>query len=249
MAGTARLAATQASYGDVPQEANPFSEVFSPDAAREHARKRMEMYAGQVGEAGSAKADLVVTQEDVANLYLPLVYLDDPSIFRTLVEETSVHVLRSFSDAARRHKMNVVVGLYEPEGDEIINSAVLMGRDGKLIGRYRKVHLPASEGWLVTPGDKDPAVITADVDAEHAWLSPEDSWESVYSGITDVRERRLKLRHPNAYRVLAEPSPSALKAYPDVSLPNTPEAIRAVYEKQKDEYQRNLRGEEGRYHW
>ena len=64
-----------------------------------------------------------------------------------------------------------------------------------------------------------------------------------------MRERRLKLRRPSAYGALAEPRPPALDAYPDGSVPNTTEAIRAVYEKQKEEYQRRLRGEEERYHW
>jgi predicted amidohydrolase len=334
MAGTVRLAATQAGYCSVPPEADPFGEVFRLEAAREHARKRIESYASQVEEAGSARADLAVTQEDVANLHRVVVYLDDPSIFRTLVEETSVHILRRFSDIARRHTMNVVVGLYQPEGDKIVNSAVLFGRDGSVIGRYRKVHLSPDESWLVTPGesfpafvtdigvvgmivcyddlwaesmlasalngariichpmacasppewrmrtrawdtqafyvtsgyagsgivspegkmlsnagDCDPTVVSAEADIEHASLNSENSWETIYSGIRDSRERRLKLRRPGAYRVLTDPAPPALRAYPPGGPPKTPEAIRAVYEKQKEEYRRRLRGEGGRYDW
>lgn len=55
----------------------------------------------------------------------------------------------------------VVGGLYERVGNVIYNTAVLIGRDGKLVGTYRKTHLPREEveGGL-TPGDSYPVFET-----------------------------------------------------------------------------------------
>jgi predicted amidohydrolase len=54
---------------------------------------------------------------------------------------------------ARRKHAWVVAGVFEREGSAIYNTAVLLGRDGKLAGKYRKIYLPREEfeGGL-TPG-------------------------------------------------------------------------------------------------
>mgnify|MGYP000735960625 CR=1 FL=1 len=46
---------------------------------------------------------------------------------------------------ARRHRVWVAAGLYEREGTRVYNTAVLVGRDGTLAGRYRKMSLPDEE--------------------------------------------------------------------------------------------------------
>jgi predicted amidohydrolase len=62
---------------------------------------------------------------------------------------------------AAKYKMHVVVGVFERAGPAIYNSAVLIGRDGKVIGTYHKTHLPEIEGeWGLTPGDTYPVFET-----------------------------------------------------------------------------------------
>jgi len=102
---------------------------------------------------------------------------------------------------------------------------------------------------LADAGEEGDAVVSADAEVETASLSPENFWEYLYSGIRDHRERHLKLRQAAAYRVLCDPSPPALGAFPPGGLANTPEAIREVYEKQKAEYRSGLRGEKQLYTW
>ena len=52
-----------------------------------------------------------------------------------------------------------MAGLYERDGEPIYNTAVLLDREGKLAGKYRKIHLPREE-WKkgVTPGPRVPGV-------------------------------------------------------------------------------------------
>jgi predicted amidohydrolase len=58
---------------------------------------------------------------------------------------------------AKRLHVNIVAGLIERDGKTAYNTAVLIGRDGKLAGKYRKVSLPREEveGGL-TPGSEFP---------------------------------------------------------------------------------------------
>lgn len=330
---TARLASTQLGYRETPPEAMPYSDVFSLAAAREHARQRVDAAAALLADAGKEGADLAVAGEDIAGLSYAMTYLDDPSIFRALVEESSGYAHEVLPEVASSHRMHLVACFYEPEGDRVFNSSVLFGPDGRVIGRYHKVHLPMYETWLVTAGDsfaaldtdigpvgliicyddmwpestaacalngariichssaaspaeyrvrtramdaqvfyitsthfgsriaapnstilvdageRDQAVVGAEVNLADATLAPEGYWEWLYSGIRDHRERHLKLRRPDAYRVLTSANPPALQAYPAGGLANTPEAIRAIYQQQKEEYRRGLRGEQQRFHW
>jgi predicted amidohydrolase len=333
MPKTVRLATTQHGWKDRPIAANPYGDSFSFDIALQCAKQAVDENAALLSKAGEAGADLAVAGEDIASLGTAMTFLDDPSIFRKLTEQTAPYVHQALSGVARHHRMHVVASFYEPEGDTIFNSSVLFGRDGKPIGRYHKVHLPVYETWLVTAGSGFPAFdtdigvvgmiicyddmwpestaacalngariichssaaspadyrvrsramdyqvfyvtstyansriaapnakiladagdgqdlfVAADVDVQSASLSPESFWEYLYSGIRDHRERHLKLRRPDAYGVLLNPSPAAVKAYPQGGVANTPKAIREVYEKHKAEHQRGLRGEKPQYEW
>ena len=67
-----------------------------------------------------------------------------------------------FSEIARRHRVRVVLGMYEREGDAAYNSAVLIAPDGSIDGRYHKVHLaPGGETESgLCPGDSFPVYET-----------------------------------------------------------------------------------------
>jgi predicted amidohydrolase len=62
---------------------------------------------------------------------------------------------------AKELKSYVVAGIYEKEGSVLYNTAILVGRDGKLVGKYRKTHLPREE-WEagITPGGEYPVFET-----------------------------------------------------------------------------------------
>ena len=55
----------------------------------------------------------------------------------------------------------LVVGSHiERDGDQLFHSVVLLGSDGKLIGRYRQTHLDESMKAWATPGDDIPVFAT-----------------------------------------------------------------------------------------
>ncbi len=68
---------------------------------------------------------------------------------------------RKLGDLAREKTAYIVAGIYEREGEAVYNTAVLIGRDGELVGRYRKVYLPREEiEGGITPGSHYPVFDT-----------------------------------------------------------------------------------------
>jgi predicted amidohydrolase len=62
---------------------------------------------------------------------------------------------------AREHNIYIVAGLLERDGPVVYNTAVLIDREGKLAGRYRKVALPREEiEGGVMPGNSYPVFDT-----------------------------------------------------------------------------------------
>ncbi len=62
---------------------------------------------------------------------------------------------RGFAEKAIEHGSYICYGTYERDGRYIYNTAVLIGPDGRLAGRYRKSHLPFEEDTAgLAPGSK-----------------------------------------------------------------------------------------------
>jgi len=60
---------------------------------------------------------------------------------------------------ARRFRTHVITTLLERDGNRFYNTAVLLDRDGRLAGKYRKVHLTIGEMESgLTPGSEYPVV-------------------------------------------------------------------------------------------
>jgi predicted amidohydrolase len=101
---------------------------------------------------------------------------------------------------------------------------------------------------LADCGDAPDSVVIAEADIAHGSLAPENSWEYLYSGVRDHRERHLRFRRPEAYGAITDPDPRAREVYTG-EVAETPEAIRRAYQRQKEEFLRELRGEASRYTW
>jgi omega-amidase len=58
---------------------------------------------------------------------------------------------------ASKYKMYIIASIMENRGDLIYNTSFLLDREGKLVGKYSKVHLTEGEIFLgVTPGNEIP---------------------------------------------------------------------------------------------
>jgi hypothetical protein len=101
-------------------------------------RENCEEYAPLLAEAAKQRADLVVLGETI-----PAVGVKQKA--HELAEVIPGPTTQYFGELAKEHKLHIAFSLNERAGHLVYNAAVLIGPDGKLIGKYRKVCLPPSE--------------------------------------------------------------------------------------------------------
>jgi predicted amidohydrolase len=116
--------------------------------------KNMDLWCAKIDEAGRRGCDIVCLGE---------------AILRVGTRATSADVAapvpgpqtERLGEAARRNRLWVVAGLIERAGSRVYNTAVVLDRQGRLAGTYRKIHLPREE-WKTgrTPGTAYPVFET-----------------------------------------------------------------------------------------
>jgi predicted amidohydrolase len=113
-----------------------------------------QQFAPLIADAAEQKADLVVLPETLTATGNGLSYL-------AVAESIPGPSCTYFGELARAHAVHLVAGLVERERHLIFNTAVLIGPDGALIGKYRKVTLPRTEiDAGLTPGTEYPVFAT-----------------------------------------------------------------------------------------
>ena len=106
--------------------------------------------------AAAAGADLICLPEMFPSGF-------DFDYIEKCAEPLSGGFMTALRETARDAGVHVVCGSYpEREGEKIYNTAVLLGPDGRIIGKYRKIHLfPLMEENLhLTPGREIPVFET-----------------------------------------------------------------------------------------
>ena len=122
----------------------------SPDPA-----ENLEKAAGRIGEAAQAGADLVCLPELFGSQYF--CQREDPARF-DLAEPVPGPTTERLGHAARQAGVAVVAPVFERRAPGLYhNSAAVLDTDGKIVGLYRKMHIPDDpayyEKFYFTPGD------------------------------------------------------------------------------------------------
>jgi len=122
--------------------------------SRSTPENNMKLFCEQVDVAGKLGLDIVCLGEAITSVGTSAKTKD----VAKPIPGPDTEIL---GDAARRNKIWVVAGIMELDGDLVYNTAVLMDREGRLAGKYRKTHLPREE-WRqgVTPGHEYPVFQT-----------------------------------------------------------------------------------------
>ncbi len=104
--------------------------------------------------AAKQKADLVVLPET-------LTYYQSGRSYVEAAETVPGPSTEYFGRLAKQHQLYLVVGLLERDRHLVYNVAVLIGPDGEVVGKYRKVTLPRGEiEGGIAPGDTYPVFET-----------------------------------------------------------------------------------------
>ena len=111
-------------------------------------------FAPLIAEAARQRADLVVLPETLTYYGLGRQFVD-------VAEPIPGPSTEYFGELARKHNLYVVAGLVERDRHLIYNAAVLLGPDGRVAGKYRKVSLPRTEiEGGIAPGNEYPVFDT-----------------------------------------------------------------------------------------
>ena len=118
------------------------------------ATEKCRQFDPAIEEAARQGADLVVLPET-------LTFYGSGRSMADCAEPIPGPSTEHFGRLARRHDLYIVAGLLERDGRLVYNVAVLIGPDGAVAGKYRKVTLPRSEIEAgVTPGAEYPVFAT-----------------------------------------------------------------------------------------
>jgi N-carbamoylputrescine amidase len=118
-------------------------------------RTNMEKSARGVAACAAQGAELVVLQELHCGIYFCQV--EDTSMF-DLAEPIPGPDSEYFARVARDHNVVLVASLFEKRAPGLYhNTAVVYEKDGSIVGKYRKMHIPDDpayyEKFFFTPGD------------------------------------------------------------------------------------------------
>src|SRR6185503_18633497 len=107
-------------------------------------------FAPLIEDAAKQRADLVVLPET-------LTYYGLGKSYAECAEPIPGPSTEYFGELAKKHNLYIVAGLLERDRHLVYNVAALLGPDGKLAGKYRKVALPRSEiAGGICPGEDYP---------------------------------------------------------------------------------------------
>lgn len=126
---------------------------FRPQGGVSEADNRRQ-FEPLIAEAGQRGTDLLVLGECITLVGLGKTAVD-------VAEPVPGPSTEYFGRLAKQANLYLAVGLYERDGHLVYNTAALLGPDGELVGKYRKVCLPRDEvGGGVMCGDEYPVFPT-----------------------------------------------------------------------------------------
>ncbi|MDH7570595.1 MAG: carbon-nitrogen hydrolase family protein [Armatimonadota bacterium] len=104
----------------------------------------LEAYAALVDQAAQGGADIVCLPEGIT-------VVGTGQTYAAVAEPVPGPATRFLGACAARNRVYLVAGLYEWDGQKLYNTSVLLGRDGRLVGKYRKAALPREATSSITP--------------------------------------------------------------------------------------------------
>lgn len=90
---------------------------------------------------------------------LPESYFRGRSFLSEAQDFSNSIVLKGMQSMAKENKLYIVFQVIEKDGSNLYNTAVLLDREGDMVGKYRKVNLPPEESELA-PGEHYPVFET-----------------------------------------------------------------------------------------
>ncbi|TKJ38753.1 MAG: hypothetical protein CEE38_03360 [Planctomycetes bacterium B3_Pla] len=135
--------------------------------------KNLELWCEQIDAAGKLGLDIVCLGETITAI-------GTSASLGDRAKRIPGPMTQELAQAAGRNNIWVVASLNELEDDAVYNTAVLLNRQGRIAGKYRKIHLPREE-WKkgVRPGNTYPVFETdfgkVAIQICYDWFFPEST--------------------------------------------------------------------------
>lgn len=128
--------------------------IYHRPRGHKTAAENVESFAQIIEQAAARRPDILCLPEMMTLVGTKLNYL-------TAAELIPGPTTQRLGELARRYHMYIVAGLVERDGQAVYNTSVLIDRQGRLQGKYRKVYLPREEvEGGITPGNDLPVFDT-----------------------------------------------------------------------------------------
>ncbi|MGQ0795026.1 MAG: agmatine deiminase family protein [Nitrosopumilaceae archaeon] len=105
----------------------------------EDIQRNMDNAISKIREAASKGAKIICLQELYRTKYFPT---DERSDVTKLAETIPGETTSVLSSLAKELQVVIIAPLFEVDGDNHYNTAVVIDSDGKILGSYRKMHIP-----------------------------------------------------------------------------------------------------------
>ena len=106
-------------------------------------------------DAAEQGANIILLQELFQTPYFCIQY--DEKIFRLAKTFENNKVLEEMSQIAKKFEVVLPISFFEKDNNVYFNSIAVINSDGKILGKYRKSHIPDGAGYLekyyFNPGD------------------------------------------------------------------------------------------------
>lgn len=145
---------------------------YNLDRCRSLAQEAMEEGFRLMRSAAAGGADLIVTTEA---FNASILLADSRYDLAQVTESIDGPIVRRLQAFARESGIYVVSGLYLSRAGKVYNTALLLSRDGVILGTYEKVHLPAEERRFLSAGSEYKVYET-----EFGTIAPLICWDLQY---------------------------------------------------------------------
>ncbi len=122
--------------------------------AKAYMERQLKITLDLIETAGSGGCDAILTSEDITGLQAFALDTDNGEFFNSLAGCSAQICHKALSEAAIRHDTNIIGCFGKREDSFNYNVAAFYDRKGRLVGEYRKTHLPADEKWQYSEGDR-----------------------------------------------------------------------------------------------
>jgi N-carbamoylputrescine amidase len=157
---TFKFSALQVKRLELPQEANPFNRHFDRTQVNLHFEQNLQHQLDLIQQAGEQGSEIICTSEDLKNAGFFLYVLDDPALFEAATETIPGPTSERLAELARKYNLYLTACYFERDRADFYNTAILLGPNGQLVGKYRKVQIPGIESWRLKPGNTMPVFET-----------------------------------------------------------------------------------------